>query len=312
MTMLWSEFLRDLVAAQAMTAPMTAAHAGRRSPWLLTLLCTSGLLLGGAVSYAQMKVGVNISATGPAASLGLPQRDTVPLLPKEIGGTQGEYIVLDDASDFTSTVNNVRKLITEDKVDVILGPSLTPTSLAILDVIAESETPAIAFALSARVIAPMDAKRAWMFKTPQTDGQMASAIVELTARQHVQTLAYIGQTDAMGEAFYAEIARYAEQQNIRVVANERFNRTDSSVTGQALRIIIAQPDEVVVGAAGTPAALPPKVLLHYGYKGKIYHNPGVAHNDFLRVCGKDCEGTYLPASPMTTRSSTPPWSMLPA
>jgi branched-chain amino acid transport system substrate-binding protein len=277
----------------------------RRSKLFLTLLCMGGLLLSGTVSSAQIKVGVNISTTGPAASLGIPQRDTVALLPKEIGGKTVEYMVLDDASDSTSAVKNVRKLTAEDQVDIILGPSLTPNSLAILDVLAESETPAIAFALAARIIAPMDAKRAWMFKTPQTDAQMASAILELAAKQHVKTLAYIGQTDAMGEAFYDEIAKYAERQNIKVVANERFNRTDSSVTGQALRIISAKPDAVVVGAAGTPAALPPKALLHYGYKGKIYHNPGVANNDFLRVCGKDCEGTFLPASPVTVAAQLP-------
>jgi branched-chain amino acid transport system substrate-binding protein len=272
---------------------------------LSSLVVVTVMIVTAAHSDAQMKVGVNISATGPAASLGIPQRDTVALLPREIGGKTVEYIVLDDASDATIAVKNVRKLTSEDQVDIILGPSLTPNSLAILDVLAESETPAIAFALSARIIAPMDAKRAWMFKTPQTDDQMASAILELAAQQHVKTLAYIGQTDAMGEAFYTEIAKYAELQNIKVVANERFNRTDSSVAGQALRIISAKPDAVVVGAAGTPAALPPKTLLQYGYKGKIYHNPGVANNDFLRICGKDCERTFLPASPVIVAAQLP-------
>src|SRR5262245_5415575 len=165
---------------------------------LSSLVVVTVMIVTAAHSDAQMKVGVNISATGPAASLGIPQRDTVALLPREIGGKTVEYIVLDDASDATSAVKNVRKLTSEDQVDIIFGPSLTPNSLAILDVLAESETPAIAFALSARIIAPMDAKRAWMFKTPQTDDQMASAILELAAQQHVKTLAYIGQTDAMG------------------------------------------------------------------------------------------------------------------
>jgi branched-chain amino acid transport system substrate-binding protein len=271
----------------------------------LARLTIAVLLLSAGAAWAQIKVGATLSLTGPAASLGIPERDTIALLPKEIAGQKIEYVVLDDASDTTTAVKNARRLVAEDKVDLILGPSLTPNSLAILDVIAEAATPVISLASSARIIQPMDAKRAWMFKTPQTDVQMASGIMEHAAARGVKTLAYIGQADTMGEAFGAEVTKQAQAHGIEVVANERFNTRDTSVTGQALKIIAAKPDAVVIGAAGTPAALPPRALVERGYKGVIYHNHGTGNMDFLRLCGKDCEGTYLPASPVIVAAQLP-------
>ncbi|TAL97185.1 MAG: ABC transporter substrate-binding protein [Paraburkholderia sp.] len=254
---------------------------------------------------AQVKIGLVLSLTGPAASLGIPARDTVALFPKELAGQKVEYLVFDDASDTTQAVQNTKKLISEEHVDAIIGSSITPNSLAMLDVIAEGQTPTISLASSAKIIEPVDAKRHWMFKTPQTDAMMASAIAEHASEHGVKTIAYIGQADALGETFYAEVAKFAQLHKITLVANERFNRTDPSVTGQILKIMAANPDAVVVGAAGTPAALPPKTLKARGYKGLIYHNHGVGNNDFLRVCGADCNGTFLPASPVLVAAQLP-------
>jgi branched-chain amino acid transport system substrate-binding protein len=271
----------------------------------LAALCGAACALWPALALAQLKIGLVLSLTGPAASLGIPARDTVALFPKEIGGQKVEYIVLDDASDTTQAVQDTKKLISENHVDAIIGSSITPNTLAMIDVIAEGETPTISLASSAKIIEPVDAKRRWMFKTPQTDAMMASAIAEHASQHGVKTLAYIGQADALGETFYAEVAKFAKIHHIDVVANERFNRTDPSVTGQVLKILAAHPDAVVVGAAGTPAALPPKTLVGRGFKGKIYHNHGVGNNDFLRVCGADCNGTFLPASPVLVAAQLP-------
>jgi branched-chain amino acid transport system substrate-binding protein len=227
------------------------------------------------------------------------------MLPKEMGGQKVEYIVLDDASDTTQAVQDTKKLISEEHVDAIIGSSITPNTLAMIDVIAEGETPTISLASSAKIIEPVDAKRHWMFKTPQTDAMMASAITAHAGAHGVRTIAYIGQADALGETFHAEVAKFAELHHIGIVASERFNRTDPSVTGQVLKILAAHPDAVVVGAAGTPAALPPKTLKERGYKGLIYHNHGVGNNDFLRVCGADCNGTFLPASPVLVAAQLP-------
>src|SRR5204862_1136343 len=149
---------------------------------------------------------------------------------------------------------------------------------------------------------PVDAKRAWSFKTPQTDVMMAGAILEHAAAAGVKTLGYVGFSDALGEAFFVEIEKAAAARGIPLVANERFAPKDTSVTGQALKLIAAKPDAIVIGASGTPAALPARTLIEPGYKGKLYFNHGVANNDFLRVGGKDVDGGFVPASPVIVAS----------
>ena len=268
-----------------------------------TLAMLLAAVAGGAL--ADINVGVTLSATGPAASLGIPEKNTIELLPKTIAGQKVNYIVLDDASDTTTAVKNTRKLISENKVDVVIGSTTTPNSLAMIDVAAESETPMISMAASARIVEPMDDKKKWVFKTPQNDAQMSTAIVEHMTNSGITTVAYIGFSDAYGEGWWNEFSKIAEVRKIKLVGNERFNRTDTSVTGQVLKILAAKPDAVLIGGAGTPAALPQKALKEKGYKGVIYQTHGVANADFLRVCGKDCEGTVLPAGPVLVADQLP-------
>ena len=268
-----------------------------------TVVAATAALQASAL-HAQVRIGVTVSATGPAASLGIPERNTIPMCPKNAGGKTIEYLVLDDASDTTTAVQNTRKLMGE-KVDAIIGSTTTPNSLAMIDVFADGETPVISLASSARIIEPVDAKKAWSFKTPQTDVMMAGAILEHAAANGVKTLGYVGFSDALGEAFFAEVDKAAKARNIPLVANERFAPKDTSVTGQALKLIAAKPDAIVIGASGTPAALPATTLTERGYKGKLYFNHGVANNDFLRVGGKDVDGAYVPASPVIVAAQLP-------
>jgi branched-chain amino acid transport system substrate-binding protein len=278
------------------------ARSINNASFRLTLL--AALLVTGN-SWAQLKIGVVVSATGPAASLGIPEKNTFGLMPKEIGGKKIEYIVLDDATDTTTAVKNTRKLISEDNVDLIIGSTVTPNSLAMLNVASELETPMIAMAASSAIVEPLDAKRYWVFKTPQNDSHMSTAITSHMADNGVKTVAFIGFSDAYGEGWFREFSKLAELRKIKIVANERFARSDTSVTGQVLKIAGANPDAVLIAGSGTPAALPQKALKERGYKGKIYQTHGVANNDFLRVCGKDCEGTWLPAGPLLVADQLP-------
>ena len=215
------------------------------------------------------------------------------------------YIVLDDASDTTAAVANTRKLITESKVDIILGSTVTPNSLAMIDVVSEAQTPMISMAASARIVEPMDAKRKWVFKTPQNDIMMSLAIAENMAKMGVKTVGFIGFSDAYGEGWFQEFSKAAALKGLTVVANERYGRTDTSVTGQTLKLMSAKPDAVLVAGSGTPAALPQKALKERGYAGKMYQTHGVANADFLRVGGKDVEGTLLPAGPVLVADQLP-------
>jgi branched-chain amino acid transport system substrate-binding protein len=272
----------------------------------LKLVAVLAAVLGAGAALAQdIKVGVSLSATGPAASLGIPERNTFALVPQTIGGRKVQYIVLDDASDTTTAVRNARKLISEDKVDVIVGSTTSPNSLAMIDVAAETETPMVAMAASSRIVDPVDAKRRWVFKTPQNDQQMALVIVGDMINRGIKTVGFIGFADAYGEGWWNEFSKIAETRGLKIVANERYQRTDTSVTGQVLKLIAAKPEAILIAASGTPAALPQKTLKERGYAGKIYQTHGVANNDFLRVCGKDCEGTLLPAGPVLVAAQLP-------
>jgi branched-chain amino acid transport system substrate-binding protein len=261
--------------------------------------------LFGAGANAQVKVGIIVSATGPAASLGIPQQNTASLLPREIDGKSITYIVLDDQSDTTTAVKDMHKLIDEEHVDVVMGPSTTPNALALTDLAAQSGTPVISLAASIAVISPMDAKHAWIFKTPQNDSLMASAVVQHMASHGVKTVAFIALTDSYGQSWVTESTKLCEQAGIKIVANETYQPTDTSATGQVLRVVEAHPDAILIASRGTPAVMPQKALKERGYAGTIYQTHGVANNDFLRVGGRDVDGTIVPVGPVLVAAQLP-------
>jgi branched-chain amino acid transport system substrate-binding protein len=261
------------------------------------------LFLAGAVTstFADITVGVTLSATGPAASLGIPEKNTIALMPATMGGQKVNYVVLDDATDPTAASKNARKLTSEDKVDVIIGSSTTPTSTAVLEVAAETKTAMIALA----PFAPAADKAAWVFQAPQDFGIMAGAVVGHMLANGVKTVAFIGYSDGYGELWLRVMNGITAAKGIKMVATERFNRTDTSVAGQILKILSVNPDAVLVVGSGTPAVLPQATLVERGYKGRIYQTHGVANNDFLRVGGKNVEGAVLPIGPVLVPAQLP-------
>lgn len=256
------------------------------------------LMLASSLAAADIKIGVIASSTGPTAVVGIPQKNTVALLPTEIGGQKVEYIVLDDASDPTNAVTGVKKLISESKVDALIGPTTTPAALAMLDFVAESRIPLVTTVGSSAVILPLDDKKRWVFKTTQNDDLIAAALIDHMMAAGVKTLGFIGFNDPYGENWFKVFSAMAEKAGLKMVASERYNRTDQSVTGQALKVITAKPDAVLVAATGGPAVLPQTSLQEKGYKGRIYQTHGVATNDFIRIGGKAVEGTLMAGGPM--------------
>ena len=262
-------------------------------------LALSGLVLAASLSaHAQVKIGVVSSATGPTALVGIPQKNTVALLPAKIGDLSVEYIALDDASDPTASVTAVKKLISEQNVDAIIGPSGSPNAMGVIQFVADAGVPLLAPVGTAAVVTPMDDKKKWVFKTTQNDDIIATALVEHMVRKGVKTVGFIGVGDPYGENWYKVFSALADKNGMKIVANERFQRQDASVTGQSLKILGAAPDAVLVAAAGGPAVLPQTTLVEQGYKGQIYQTHGAALPDFLKLGGKKVEGTVLAASLM--------------
>jgi branched-chain amino acid transport system substrate-binding protein len=254
-----------------------------------------------APAWADINVGITLSATGPAAALGIPERNTVPLLPTTIAGEKINYIVLDDGTDATAATKNARKLVTENNVDIIFGSSATPPALAVAEVANETRTPQVSLA----PIELVGDKNKWVFRAPQHNYLMAKALAGHMKANKVKTLGFIGYTDGYGEGWLKEMTKAAEEAGIKISAVERFNRTDTSVTGQALKLVSAKPDAILVAASGTPSALPQLTLLDRGYKGQIYQTHGSASKEYIRVGGKAVEGTILPVGPVVVASQLP-------
>lgn len=266
-----------------------------------TIARVLAILLVAGVAQAEINIGVSVSATGPAASLGIPEKNTFALLPTTVAGEKVNFIVLDDATDPGQATKNARKLVTEDKVDVLLGSSSTPACAAIAEVANETGTPQVA-------MCPVDLpanRNHWVFRSPQHNSMMAAALVEHMKRVGVETLGFIGFNDPYGEVWLKAVSAAAEASGIRLVAVERFNRVDTSVSGQVLKIVSAKPQAVMIAASGTPAALPHTTLFERGYKGQIYQTHAAANKEFLKVGGKAVEGAILPIGPVVVASQLP-------
>lgn len=259
------------------------------------------LALAAGPALADITIGVTVSATGPAAALGGPQKNTTTLLPTTIAGEKINWVVLDDATDPASAAKNTSRFITEDHADVIVGSSTTANTSAMVDAVAESGTPLMA-------LAPLDLpadKGKWVFRMPQTNALMAKALIDHMTAHGIKTIGFIGFADVYGESWLKTITPMFEAAGIRLVATERFNRTDTSVTGQVLKIIAARPDAVLVVGAGTPAALPHLALVDHGYTGQIYQTHGAPSKAFLKVGGKSVEKGVFVVGPLLV------WDQLP-
>jgi branched-chain amino acid transport system substrate-binding protein len=265
-----------------------------------TLVAAAAALLA-AAAHADVNIGVTLSLTGPASGLGIPVGNQFKLWPQTIAGEKVNLIVLDDASDPGKGVQNARRFVTDDKVDMIFGGSITTVSAAVAPVALEAKTTQISIA---PVGVPPDQER-WVFRLPQGFAVMAHPIVEHMKKSGVKTVGFLGYTDAYGEQWLKEFTAQGEKAGIKVVATERFARSDTSVTPQALKLVSANPDAMLVVASGSGAAMPHKTLIERGYKGKVYQTHAAATPDLVRIGGKDVEGGYVVSGPAVVAEQLP-------
>lgn len=254
----------------------------------------SALALATSLSaQAQVKIGVITSATGPTAFVGIPQKNTVAMLPKKIGDTTIEYIAFDDASDSTQSVTLAKKLLTEYRIDALIGPSGSPNAMGVLQVMAEAQTPMLAPVGTSAVVLPMDDKKRWVYKTHPNDDVISDGLVAAMMARRVKTIGFIGYNDPYGENWYKTFAPMAQKAGMQITASERYSRQDTSVTGQVLKLMATKPDAVLVAGVAAGAALPHIQLVDSGYKGAIYHTHGSASGAFIQIGGKKVEGALV-------------------
>ena len=255
------------------------------------------LLATAAPALAQtneITVGVTLSATGPAAALGIPIKNTIELLPTEIGGVKVKVIQLDDAGDPTAATTNARRLITESKVDILVGSSTTPPTIAVSTIANESQVPHF-------TMAPMpvnEARQKWSVVMPQPVPLMAKVMFEHMKKNNVKTVGLIGFSDSWGDLWLNEFKNQGAPMGLQLVADERFARPDTSVAGQVLKLVSVKPDAVLVAASGTGAALPQATLRERNYAGLIYQTHGAVSMDFIRIAGKAAENVIMASGPV--------------
>ena len=261
-------------------------------------LCIAAL--AATPAFADINIGVIASLTGPAAALGAETRKAVAMFPASVGGEKVNYILLDDGTDPTNAVKNARKLISEDKVDAILGPNLISTAVAIADVANGEKTPMVS-------VAPLDVsgdKRGYIFRSEPSADLMVNRVVADMLENGAKTVGFIGFSDSWGELLLKALTK-ATEGKMQIVASERYGRADPSVQAQVLKVLAAKPDVVFVGASGTPAAMPQITLRERGFKGRIYQSHGVTSKEFLRVGGKNVEGALIPVGPVLVAEQLP-------
>ena len=269
----------------------------------------SGVLLAFAASSAaalaaDLKVGFITSLSGPVSSLGIPYEKGIKAglaYKTEVNGRKVQFVQLDDGSDPSTAARNARKLIDEEKVDVIIGTAGSPGSLAIAAVARETKTPLISIS---NANLPGE-EGGWMVTLPQPAPLMVSAIVERMKKSGVKTVGYIGFSDAWGDLVYDALQKSVEPTGIKVVGNERYARSDASVTGQVLKVVALRPDAVITGTSGTPGALPYIALAERGYKGQLYGMHSLINPDFVRVGGAAVEGLLAPTGPVIVAEQLP-------
>src|SRR6476469_294718 len=265
--------------------------------YLTAAVTAAALALPALPAMAQtneITIGITITTTGPAAALGMPERNALDFVPKEIGGVPLKVIVLDDGGDPTNATTNARRFVTESKADIIMGSSTTPPSIAVSNVANEAGIPHIAMAPFP--ITPDRAK--WSVDMPQPVPIMGKVLYEHMKAHNIKTVGYIGYSDSYGDLWFNDFKMQAVPMGMTMVDEERFARPDTSVAGQVLKLVAANPDAVLVGASGTAAALPQSALRERGYKGLIYQTHGAASMDFIRIAGAAADGVLMASGPV--------------
>jgi len=267
---------------------------------------TAGMYLLACPAHAEITVGFVTSLSGPGSSIGVLYDRGMKAALEYVGSVSGEkirLIQLDDGSDPSAATRNARKLVEENKVDLLIGTATAPSSIAMVAVANELKVPMIS--ISPITVPATESGERWGIAVPQPPSLMVKVVVDRMQRDGIKKIAYIGFSDAWGDLVYNGAQKPAEADGIKILTNERYARTDTSVTGQVLKMIATHPDAVLLGGSATQGALPPLALAERGYKGPLYGTPALLNADFVRVGGKAVEGVLVSAGPVIVAEQLP-------
>lgn len=261
-----------------------------------------------AESKEPYKIGAIFAVTGPASSLGIPERNTVQMLEEQInkqGGINGhpvQVIIRDTESDETKTVLAVKKLIDEDKVLAIIGPSQSGESLAIADTIEKGEVPLVSAAASIMIVQPV---KKWIFKTPQSDYLIIEALVDHLKSKGYKNIGWLSVSNAYGDSGRTEFEKAAPKAGLNIVAKETFAATDTDMSAQLTRVRGANPDAIVVWAIPPAAAIVSKNAAQLGIKQPVFQSHGIGNPTFIKLAGDAANGVVFPVGKLVVAEALP-------
>jgi branched-chain amino acid transport system substrate-binding protein len=247
-----------------------------------------------------LRIGAIYALSGPGASLGIPERDTVVMLEEQInaaGGINGhpiEVIIYDDESDGTKGLLAAKKLVEEHKVNVVIGPTTSGVSLALVPYFTEMEIPLVSAAAAARIVEPIN-ERYWIFKTAQSDYLVFEAIVKYLNENNLKKVGFISEASGYGDSGRSELEKLAPKAGIDVVAYERFDSGDRDMTAQLTKIRRQNPDAIIVWSIPPAAAVVQQNIFDMGFTIPVIQSHGIGNQTFIDVAGQAAEGVIFPA-----------------
>lgn len=276
---------------------------------LCSLICITLLTASAALAAATVKIGGLFAVTGPASFLGEPEKKTLELLVKDMnarGGINGvklEAVIYDTAGDATKAVQLATRLIKDDQVAVIVGPSTTGESMAVIPVAEKAKVPLISCAAGIKITEPV---KPWVFKTPANDHVAAEKIMVHMARQKQKTIALLTVTDGYGSSGREQIKTLARQKGFAIVADEVYGPKDTDMTAQLTKIRGIKPDAIICWGTNPGPAVITKNVKQLGIRIPLYMSHGVASKKYIELAGAAAaEGVMLPAGKLAVFDALP-------
>jgi branched-chain amino acid transport system substrate-binding protein len=295
--------------------PKKEAHMMLKRLTVATAIClfVIGLFVTQAIAESY-KVGAVFSVTGRTSFLGDPEKKTAELVAWQInnaGGINGkklELIVYDTEGDATKTNLAVKKLITQDKVCAVIGPSLSGTSMAVVPLAEKYKTPLVSCAASYKITWDDKANkpRKWVFKTPQTDTMAVEAIYTQLKQRNVKNIAIMSVTSGFGKSGHGELVRMAPQYGLNIVADESYGPKDTDMTAQLTKVKGLSPEAIVNWSVGPTQVVVLRNWRDLGMQNiAFYQSHGFGSRKNIELAAGAAEGVYCPLGAVNVAESLP-------
>ncbi|MCB2040036.1 MAG: ABC transporter substrate-binding protein [Rhodoferax sp.] len=271
--------------------------AGRLAAAALTL--SIGFSSTTALAQEPVRIGAFLSATGPAAFLGDPELKTLELYVDRLnaaGGVLGrklQLVAYDDAGDAEKARTFAKRLLEQDKVDIIVGGSTTGTTMAAVPMVEAAGMPFISLAGAVVIVEPV---KKWVFKTPHTDRMACEKIFADMKARNMTKVALIAGTGGFDKSMRAECLKVVGSYGVEVVADETYGANDTDMTTQLTKIKGSNAQAVLNAGFGQGPAIVTRNFRQVGLTLPLYQSHGVASREYIKLSGPAAEGVRLPAA----------------